>query len=157
MSLFDAAWWAARIKHGAYLGGGETAEHYVWRTMIRRCYNPTSKDYANYGGRGIVVCQRWCKSYLHFLQDMGPRPSPRHSIERRNNNGPYGKRNCRWATALEQGRNKRCNRWFVHNRQRKTLAEWARHLGISKELAHWRYAQWGTFERGKVWLLQNQK
>ena len=73
-----------------------------WRGMHERCGNPVNADYSNYGGRGITVCERWF-SYASFIADMGPPPSPQHSLDRfPNNDGPYEPGNCRWATAKEQ-------------------------------------------------------
>jgi hypothetical protein len=88
-------------------GGKGTAEYIAWKSMRRRCLNPANAcDRKNYAGRGIVVCDRW-NDYAAFLADMGPRPSPRHTIERVNNDRGYGPDNCKWATRLEQNRNKR--------------------------------------------------
>jgi hypothetical protein len=81
-------------------------EYSVWSDMRRRCFTPTHKNYAGYGGRGITVCPRW-NSFTTFLADMGPRPSPKHSIDRKDNDGNYEPANCRWATQPEQIRNRR--------------------------------------------------
>ena len=84
---------------------GKGPTYSSWRAMHKRCRNANHKDFANYGGRGITVCQEWF-SYRQFLADMGERPDGR-SIDRINVNGNYEKENCRWATASEQARNKR--------------------------------------------------
>src|SRR5256885_1433029 len=83
-------------------------EYHVWNSMIRRCTIETQVGYKEYGGRGIKVCDRWLESFDNFLQDMGPRPSNLHSLDRIDPNGNYelrnpeGKLQCRWATLKEQ-------------------------------------------------------
>lgn len=83
-----------------------TPEFKVWRSMIDRCRNPKDQNWSNYGGRGIKVCKRWM-SFVNFYFDMGPRPSADLSIDRKNNDKGYCKRNCRWATAKQQASNRR--------------------------------------------------
>ncbi len=80
--------------------------------MRRRCSNKNNKDYHRYGGRGIVVCEKWEKSFLEFLKDIGKAPSPKHSIDRINNDGNYEPGNCRWATMKEQGNNRSNSRKY---------------------------------------------
>ena len=74
--------------------------------MLNRCKNKSQPHYANYGGRGIKVCERWL-SYINFLADMGRKPSPKHSIDRIDVNGDYEPSNCRWILRSEQMRNQR--------------------------------------------------
>lgn len=102
----------------------------IWRGMINRCSNSSSKYYHRYGGRGIKVCRRW-KTYANFLEDMGRRPTPKHSIDRVNNDKGYSKKNCRWATSCEQNRNRSDNRLFTLKGITKTVAEWAKEMGIA--------------------------
>lgn len=120
------------ITHGA----SKTPEFYAWQSMISRCHNPKVKCFPRYGGRGISVCAEWIESFVQFITDMGVRPSPQHSLERKDNNGNYEPTNCRWATMVEQGVNKSSNRFLEFNGERKTVSEWTRLLGFSKTLIH---------------------
>lgn len=78
----------------------------MWLAMRNRCNNPREPRYADYGGRGIGICERW-SSYENFLADMGARPSPQHSLDRIDNEKGYGPDNCRWATTAQQRANQR--------------------------------------------------
>jgi hypothetical protein len=98
-------------------------EYQIWAGMNHRCSNPEGRDYHRYGGRGITVCSEWATSFHAFYRDMGDRPSPRHSLDRKDVNGPYVKWNCRWATAIEQQNNKRNNRVVSYRGANITVAE----------------------------------
>ena len=84
----------------------KTPGYTSWQAMKQRCYYPKHKDYANYGGRGITVCDRWQNSFANFIADMGERPKGL-TLERRDTNGNYEPTNCYWATASEQMINRR--------------------------------------------------
>ena len=96
------------LKHGGMLGGKASPEYRVWAGMKNRCLDPANPGYPGYGGRGIGIHPRWL-DFANFLADMGKKPSPRHSIDRINNDGNYEPGNCRWATSREQTRNTRRN------------------------------------------------
>ena len=105
-------------------------EYNAWVGIKRRCLNVNDASYHNYGGRGIKVCNRWKDSFKNFWDDMGKRPSKKHSIDRINNDGNYEPNNCRWATDLQQMRNKRGLRLITIDNQTKCLTEWAEHLNL---------------------------
>lgn len=97
-----------------------------WYNIKSRCTNPNNEKWDNYGGRGIVLCERW-QVFDHFLQDMGPQPSPVHTVGRIDNDGPYSPENCRWETPIEQSRNRRTN-VRIHG---ETLSQHASRLGVT--------------------------
>lgn len=109
--------------------------------MRERCLNKFSDDYRLWGARGITICERW-NSFERFFEDMGERPSLKHTLERLDVNGNYEPGNCVWATALEQGNNKRNNRFIEFGGERLTLAQWGRRLGLSPEGIASRLRQW---------------
>lgn len=125
----------SRMKHGhARLPGTPQNRLYrLYHTMIQRCSNPNVEKYADYGGRGIVVCDRWRGEggFERFLEDMGKRP-PGASIERNDNDGPYSPENCRWASGTEQCNNRRSNRMIAFRGEERTLTQWARQAGINR-------------------------
>jgi len=83
-----------------------TPEYRSWQMMKNRCNNPKARDYAYYGGKGIRVCKRWESSFAAFLEDMGRRPTDKHTLDRINTAKNYTPSNCRWATRETQARNR---------------------------------------------------
>lgn len=111
------------------------SRHPLMRTyfgMLSRCANPNHHAWHNYGGRGIKVCDRWLGNagFSLFVQDVGIRPTKRHSLERINVNGDYEPSNCCWATAVEQRRNTRFNVLLTFRGETRCVAEWAQAVGI---------------------------
>jgi hypothetical protein len=91
--------------------------------MRSRCTNPNTPSWADYGGRGITICDRWLNSFEDFFTDVGHRPTPRHSLDRIEVNGNYEPGNVRWAIPETQGRNKRDNHIVVVGEEKLTLAD----------------------------------
>lgn len=111
-----------------------TPEYRVWAGMKKRCYNPRSKSYRDYGLRGIAVCARWLNDFPAFLADMGSRPSVLHSIDRIDNDGPYAPDNCRWAIKTTQANNTTRNHALTFNGETRTISEWTRRLNFANPL-----------------------
>lgn len=108
----------------------KTPGYRAWQQMRQRCCNPNQIGFERYGGRGITVCERWNSSFADFIADVGQRPSPDHSIERKDNDGNYEPGNCVWATMREQNNNRRNTIYLTHAGRTLPLAEWAREVGI---------------------------
>lgn len=107
-------------------------EYNSWLAMRRRCYDEGDQSYKRYGGRGVTVCQRWRESFAAFLEDVGPAPSSRHTIDRHpNTRGNYEPGNVRWATKSEQARTTSNARILEHDGVSASIAEWAERTGIS--------------------------
>lgn len=119
---------AAATRHGM----SQLPEQGVWATMLSRCFNANCRSYRHYGGRGITVDPRWLgeHGYENFLEDMGRRPGPGYSIERKNNALGYSKENCAWATYKQQARNTRSNRRVTYDGREMCLAELAELTGV---------------------------
>ena len=131
-------------RHGFTCGHKPRMEFTSWDNMLARCCNPKHPNYSNYGARGITVCEQWRNSFEAFLEDMGESLSPKHTIDRIDNNGNYEPGNCRWATRKEQCNNKRDNRLIEISGASKTLAQWAEWSGIRRgtlaarlDVSHW--------------------
>lgn len=108
-----------------------------WQHMVNRCTNTENDGYADYGGRGISVCERWLDPKA-FFEDMGERPTAKHSIERENVNGNYEPGNCVWATAHVQTRNTRRSVHVTCRGVTKVMTDWAKDVGISAALLRYR-------------------
>jgi hypothetical protein len=122
---------ASFATHGDSRRARRAPEYVIWCAMKSRCSNPNNPGYKNYGGRGIKVCRRWF-NYENFFGDMGRRPSPRHTIERVDNEKGYNPDNCSWAPKEVQSRNRRLSRVIHYKRRAMTLSEWARHVGLKR-------------------------
>ena len=114
----------------------------TWCNMRRRCSDPSSSEYARYGGRGITVCTTWSNSFEVFLADMGEPPSADHSIDRIDNGGGYEPSNCRWASKKEQANNRSSNRLLSLDGKTQTLAQWCEQIGMSPAGMHRRLKNW---------------
>lgn len=123
---------SVNYTHGDY----KSVEYKAWAKIKGRCHCETDAKYPIYGGRGIKVCDRWRRSYEAFLEDMGRRPKGKSSIDRLDVNGDYRPGNCRWSTCTEQANNTRRNVRLSFNNVEKTMAEWAKFLGINYKNFH---------------------
>ncbi len=122
-----AEWYPAGVRDG-----GLIPTYRSWKAMKNRCLNPNGTDAVYYIHRGIKLCERWML-FENFLADMGPRPSAGHTIDRKENDGNYEPGNCRWATKLEQARNRRSNHIVEAFGESLCIKEWSLKMGISRE------------------------
>jgi len=97
----------------------------IWLAMRNRCNYKAGKNYHYYGGRGIGICKEW-GIFPVFLEDMGPRPTPNHSLDRIDNDKGYSKENCQWATPIQQANNKQSSHLLSYKDKTMTLTQWAR-------------------------------
>jgi len=134
---------ARLLKHGHAKGD----LYRIWERMISRCHNPADLAFRYYGERGIIVCDRWRESVDAFITDMGPRPSRKYSVNRKDNNGNYEPSNCEWATDLEQARNSRRNRRITIDGKTQCLSAWLEHFGLEASVFHSRLKRdWSELE-----------
>lgn len=133
---------ARQTKHAMY----KTDEYRAWQAMRARCLNPKGIAFQYYGGRGIKICQEW-NDFMAFFSDMGQKTSPKHSLERINNDLGYCKSNCKWATREEQSYNKRSNRFITFGGTRLPISQWAKKLGIHLQTLRNRIDRGWTVER----------
>jgi len=132
----DPEKWRAQTREYQY-----PSYYACWSGMIQRCTNPNNRDFASYGGRGIKVCRRWRESFSAFALDMGDRPSPKHTIERKRNNGNYTKSNCEWAERKKQSRNTRTNHFISMGGRRQCVSAWAEELDIDRQTIYTRLSR----------------
>lgn len=154
------------IKRNFKHGLTNSPEYTTWQNMISRCYDKKNPSFKYYGQRGIRVCERW-HDFVHFLTDMGRKPSPIYTIERINNDGNYEPTNCKWATQKEQSINKSNTLIVTFNNQTKSLIEWSEIININYKVLKDRLCEYGwtverafTEEIGKyrknnIWLVYN--
>lgn len=128
-------------------GKSRSVEAHIWNAMKQRCSNKNNIAFQNYGGRGIDVCERWKSSFESFLQDMGPRPSNSHSIDRRDNDLGYTPDNCYWATGIEQASNTRRNVFVPDGDESVTVMEWCRRHGVHPQTVYNRIRKGQPFDQ----------
>jgi hypothetical protein len=118
----------SNLSHGM----SYTREHKCWAHMKARCYDKNDIRYYCYGAKGLKVCPEWLHSFEQFMIDMGPLPSPKHSVERIDNDKDYTPSNCKWATYTEQANNKTNNRKLTCQGRSQTLSQWSKETGIHR-------------------------
>lgn len=136
-------------------GQSASSLYAIWDSMHQRCKNPNRRDFENYGGRGIKVCERWA-TFAAFAADMGDRPAG-HSIDRIDPNGDYEPGNCRWASRTQQGRNTTSNRRIEWQGQSLCLSEWAEQLKVNKNTLLARLARGWSVERALTAPIQKKE
>lgn len=129
-------------RHGHCADYVSSKTYQTWQNMHKRCYSKSDNRYADYGGRGITVCERWAK-FENFLADMGEPPTSHHSIERQDNNGNYTPENCVWASKPVQMKNRRNAYLITHEGQTKNLCDWAVERNIKPDTIAARLKQYG--------------
>lgn len=143
------------VKHG-HVGSGKLPAYYkVWASMKERCNNSKNKRFADYGGRGIVVCERW-KDFGNFWEDMGNTYRSGLTLERKNVDGNYEKSNCRWATWEEQANNTRTTKFYRFEGKNLNSRDWSKYFGIEKGIFTYYMRHYGT-PGGFTRLLERQK
>lgn len=126
-----------------------TPEYRAWIGMHTRCYNPNRPFWARYGGRGIKVCDRWhsktpTTSFLNFFEDMGRKPTAKHTLERLNNDADYSPSNCVWALESQQARNRSNTNVVEYDGRSQCLKDWAKELGVDRGSIYRRRAKGQT-------------
>ncbi len=128
-------------------GRSGTPEHGIWKNMLTRCYNSSNHNFKHYGARGITMCETWRDDFSAFFRDMGPRPTPKHTIDRIDNDGNYELSNCRWTTYAQQNRNYRRNIFLEFEGRRLTVTDWEIHYGFKPKTVLCRIKRGWSVER----------
>lgn len=146
-----------QFKHGHGLKMDKT--YMTWARIKSRCNNQNSPDYDDYGGRGIKVCDRWSNSFNSFLEDMGYPPDENYSIDRINPDGNYEPNNCRWASPVQQARNKRNTIRLPYDNEMLPIGDIADRLGITYKALYQRLAKynWDIEKAAKPSIGTNRK
>jgi hypothetical protein len=147
----------ANFRHGFAAKGSEAPEYRIWRGIKTRTTNRRRDDYRYYGGRGIKMCPEWFNSFPDFLRDVGERPSPDHTIERKNNSGDYCATNCVWATRMEQGSNSGKNKRILRDELSLTYSQWERKLGLKPSSISCRIYRGASPEEALDWLIKKYR
>lgn len=134
----------SNYKH-AQSGKNRSPEYVAWGNMIQRCHNPQNNNYKFYGARGISVCDRW-RSFELFLEDMGQKPDPTMTIERKDVNGNYEPSNCIWETRRNQDRNKTSNNRIEYNGRSQIIKDWSEELNVKPPSIKWHLSQGKSFD-----------
>ena len=140
-----------KFKHGATKSDHPLRKTYsIWVSMNQRCRDENSRDYKNYGGRGITVCQEWLQ-FENFYRDMGKCPDGL-SLDRTNNDGNYEKSNCRWVTRKQQNTNRRGNTFFIIDGERITRTQIQDKLLWTRDMYRRRFEKYGV-----EWVIESYK
>lgn len=134
------------VLRGTTHGLSKTPEYRAWNSMRTRCNNPNAKKYSDYGGRGIKCCPEW-DSFEQFYKDMGAKPDPSYTLERKEVNGDYTPENCIWIPMSDQAKNKRTVKRYTFMDQTFTLPEWVTELGKPYHVLYKRLRKGWTVER----------
>lgn len=135
-----------KVTHGHASKRSRT--YTAYHNMLRRCYSPTNEKYPRYGGRGIRVCKRWRgpAGFSNFVTDMGDAPSGMQ-IDRIDNDGNYESGNCRWATRIQQARNKSATLRLTYDGTSKSVTQWADDRGLKASTVHARLRRGWSVEQ----------
>jgi hypothetical protein len=142
------------VKKENQHGMNKTPVYRVWATMKQRCQNVRNANFKDYGGRGITVCKEW-QTFTNFFRDMGYPPFKGATLERKNNQEGYSPENCRWATYMDQGSNRRNNRCITIGSETHHLAEWCRLRHVPYNLVYGRLEHGWSLERALTQSISN--